>query len=195
MGFVEGGDRRREILTDRHDAIEAGRVQKAGDVGPVAEHGDDTIVLAHLSDTADECTEARGIHELHPAEVDDQARLLAELGEGLAEGRDRVRIELALRAQLGVIGTLGTIYTDLKHGRMVTPFRRTGHAPLCIPRNVGRRGPPCTIRGVTDILLATDSDALADEVEAAVTDHINHMRSSVETILQVAGSVLGATPR
>jgi DNA-binding GntR family transcriptional regulator len=34
-----------------------------------------------------------------------------------------------------------------------------------------------------------------DEVEAAVTDHINHMRSSVETILQVAGSVLGATPR
>ena len=34
-----------------------------------------------------------------------------------------------------------------------------------------------------------------DEVEAAVTDHINHMRSSVETILQVAGSVLGATSR
>ena len=29
------------------------------------------------------------VHELHPAEVDDQAGLLAELGEGLTEGRDR----------------------------------------------------------------------------------------------------------
>jgi len=31
-----------------------------------------------------------------------------------------------------------------------------------------------------------------DEVEAAVTDHINHMRTSVAAILQVAGSVLGS---
>jgi len=31
-----------------------------------------------------------------------------------------------------------------------------------------------------------------DEVESAVTDHINHMRTSVSAILQVAGSVLGS---
>ena len=119
-------------------------MQETGDVGPVTEHGDDTLVLPHLSDTADERTKTGGIHELHPAEVDDQASLLAELGESLTEGCDRVRIELALRAELGVIGTLGTTYTDLKHGRMVTPFRRTGHAPLCIPgtwADGGRRVP------------------------------------------------------
>ena len=42
----------------------------------------------------------------------------------------------------------------------------------------------CTIRAVTDILLATDSDALADEVEAAVagTHMLYRVRAGVDVV-------------
>ena len=49
---------------------------------------------------------------------------------------------------------------------------------------MGDLGPACTIRCVTNILLATDSDALTDEVEAAVAGtHVLHrVRAGVDVV-------------
>ncbi len=49
---------------------------------------------------------------------------------------------------------------------------------------MGGIGSPCTIRTVPNILLATDSDALADEVEAAVagTHLLHRVRAGVDVV-------------
>ena len=49
---------------------------------------------------------------------------------------------------------------------------------------MGDPGTACTIRAVTNILLATDSDALADEVEAAVagTHLLHRVRAGVDVV-------------
>ena len=121
-GFVKRGDRRREILTDRHDAIETGGVQETGDVGPVTEHGDDFLVLPHLR--------IPPMSAPRPAESMNCTPPSLTTGEPprrarrKPHGRLRRAASSSPQAELGVIGTLETIYTDLKHGRMVTPFRR-----------------------------------------------------------------------
>lgn len=49
---------------------------------------------------------------------------------------------------------------------------------------MGETAATCTIRTVTDILLATDSDALTDEVEAAVagTHMLHRVRAGVDVV-------------
>ena len=159
-------------------------MQKSGDVGTVTEDGNGTVIVADLANPADQRTEAGGIHELHSTQVHDETGLFAELGERFTELGDRIGIELALGAELDVVGPLGTSDTDLKHGRMVTPVWARRHAPCRRLRTVGDMGPPCTLRSVPNILLATDSDALADEIEAAVagTHLLHRVRAGIDVV-------------
>ncbi len=67
---------------------------------------------------------------------------------------------------------------------MVTARALGEHAGRHQQRTVGETKAACTIPTVTDILLATDSDALADEVEAAVagTHMLHRVRAGVDVV-------------
>ena len=101
-------------LGHRHDAIEAGGVQQAGEGRSAAGHRHVAFGLAGAADAADERAEPGRVHERHLGEVDEQPRLAGQLDERLAELADRVRVELADRPAQRV----GTDFfdVDLEHG-------------------------------------------------------------------------------
>lgn len=96
-------------------------MKQAIDVGTITEHADTSLVLAQLADSADQRTQPSRVDELDLGEIDDQPRLIGNVGEGLPKLSHRVGIELAHRAQHDEVRIFCLFNNDLKHRGMVSP--------------------------------------------------------------------------
>lgn len=121
-----------------------------------ARHGDVAATLTGATDAADECPEAGRVHEGHVAQVDEQGGHLADAAQGFSELADRVGVELTARAAEGVLGGLFDVDVHPAHA---------------------------SFPDVPVVLIATDTDAVADEVDAALADRdttVIRVRSGAE---------------
>jgi hypothetical protein len=136
--FVESADGLGVDIFHRDDAIEAGGVQKFSDGFAITEDHDPALGFADSANTADQCAQTSGVHELHAGEVDDHPGFVGQLGKRLTELGDGVRIELAIGAEVDLGSVVGSVGGDLKHRRMVSPSLHCPHAaaPVASP-NMG----------------------------------------------------------
>ena len=100
-------------LGDRHDAVEPGGVEQAGEGGAAAGDGDVAAGLAGAADAADQRAEAGRVHERHGGQVDQQVLLGGQAPEGLAELAHGVGVELTDGAAQRVVG--GVLHLDVEH--------------------------------------------------------------------------------
>ena len=110
---------------------------------PAARHGDVAAALAGAADAADQCPEPGGVHERDVAQIDEQRLHVSDGAERFSELADGVGVELAAGPAEGVVG--GLFDVDLH-----PPHASFPHVPV--------------------VLTATDTDAVADEVDAAIAD-------------------------
>ena len=113
LGVLQGGGGVVDRLGDRHDAVEAGGVEQAGEGGAAAGDRDVATGLASATDAADQRAEPGRVHERDRGEVDQQELLGGQAPEGLAELAHRVGVELTYRSAQRVVG--GVLHLDVEH--------------------------------------------------------------------------------
>ncbi len=164
LGSGEGGRGLLDRLGHRHDPVEAGGVEQAGEGRPAAGDGDVAAGLPGPADAADEGAEAGRVHERNRRQVDEEAGDTCQLSERFPELADGVGIELADRTADGVVGRFARPGSRARRSSWAGVWRaypaRRGVEP--------GEGADATVAAVADVLLATDADWIADEVDAAL---------------------------
>lgn len=170
----------------RGHAVEPGRVQQAGDGRAGAVDGDVPTHLTGTADATDEGTEAGGVEEGDAREVDEQLRRPTDLGERLPELGNGERVELAHRSTHGV--SVADVDVDLEHWTSrgwkrrssvpVRPNRIRRDAALRLHRHEYHRA-------VADVLIASDSPAVIDDIDSALGGpdaHVRIVRAGIDVL-------------
>lgn len=145
-GVVAGSELGRRFvdrLLDRDDPVEAGGVEQPRQRLTAAGHGDVAAAFASASDPADQGAETSRVHERNVAQVDEQGLYVGDGAERFSKLSHGVRVEFSAGPAQGVVG--GLFDVDLH-----APHASFPHVPV--------------------VLIATDTDAVADEVDAAIAD-------------------------
>ena len=99
-----GRRRPRTVSVDRHDAVEAGGVEQAGERGTAAGDGDVAAGLPGPADAADERAEAGRVHERAPRRGRSAGRVWPARPRASRNWPDRVGVELTHRSTERVVG-------------------------------------------------------------------------------------------